>query len=145
VVGRRNLLGAVPVALFVLTLSWSLSLDLAQYGRTGSTTYYYGRHGQKEAAAALEALLEPGELFVASKDVAWYTRSRNYVDQESWQHVVWDLNGGWYDDTYLGMPIRVLALEVGEESLRWAYDGVLLRRGYRYAAEHGNYLLYVRP
>jgi hypothetical protein len=143
--GRRNLLGAIPVALFVLTLSWSLSLDLAQYGRTGSTTYYYGRHGQKEAAAALEALLEPGELFVASKDVAWYTRSRNYVDQESWQHVVWDLNGGWYDDTYLGMPIRVLALEVGEESLRWAYDGVLLRRGYRYAAEHGNYLLYVRP
>ena len=107
-----------------------MTLDLAQYERTGSTTYYYDRHGQKEAAAAVQALLQPGELYVASKEVAWYTNNLNYVDQESWQHVVWDLNGGRYDDTYLGMPIRVLVLEIGEESLRWAYDGALLRRGY---------------
>jgi len=145
VLGRRNLLGAVPVALFLLTVSWSLTLDLAQYGRTGSTTYYYDRHGQKEAAAAVEALLRPGELYVASKEVAWYTSNHNYVDQESWQHVTWDLNGGWYDDTYLGMPIRVLVLEIGEESLRWAYDGLLLRRGYRYAHEYGNFAVYVLP
>ena len=145
VLGRRNLLGAIPVALFLLTVSWSLTLDLAQYGRTGSTTYYYDRHGQKEAAAAVEALLRPGELYVASKEVAWYTSNHNYVDQESWQHVTWDLNGGWYDDTYLGMPIRVLVLEIGEESLRWAYDGLLLRRGYRYAHEYGNFVVYVRP
>ena len=143
--GRRNLLGAIPVALLLLTLAWSSTLDLAQSRRSGSTTYYYGRHGQKETAAALESLLEPGELFVASKDVAWYTHSRNYVDQESWQYLVWDLNDGQYDDAYLGMPIRVLALEIGEQTLRWAYDGLLLRRGYRYAAEHGNYLIYVRP
>jgi hypothetical protein len=40
----------------------------------------------------------------------------------------------------------VLALEIGEETLRWAYDGLLLRqRGYRYAGEYGNYLIYVRP
>jgi hypothetical protein len=145
VLGRRNLLGALPVALFVLSLSWSATLDLAQYRRAGSTTYYYDRHGQKEAAAALDSVLQPGELFVASKDVAWYASSLNYVDQESWQHVVWDLNGGRYDDTYLGMPIRVLALEVGEESLRWAYDGVLLRRGYQTIGEYGNFLIYIRP
>ncbi len=145
VLGRRNLLGAIPVALFLLTVSWSLTLDLAQYERSGSTTYYYDRHGQREAAAAVAALLQPGELYVASKDVAWYTGNRQYVDQESWQHVVWDLNGGWYDDTYLGMPIRVLILEIGEASLRTAYDGLLLRRGYRYAAEHGNFLVYLRP
>jgi len=143
--GRRNLLGAIPVALFLVTVAWSLTLDLAQSARTGSTTYYYDRHGQKEAAAAVEALLQPGELYVASKDVAWYTHNLNYVDQESWQHVTWDLNGGRYDDSYLGMPIRVLALEIGEESLRWAYDGLLLRRGYRYAHEYGNYVVYVRP
>jgi hypothetical protein len=143
--GRRNLTGAIPVALFLLTVSWSLTLDLAHYRRAGSTTYYYDRHGQRDAAAAVEGLLAPGELLVASKEVAWYTRSRNYVDQESWQHVVWDLNGGRYDDTYLDMPIRVLVLEIGEESLRWAYDGVLLRRGYRNAGEHGNFLIYIRP
>lgn len=144
-VGRRNLLGAVPVALAIHTLGWSVSLDLYQRLEPGSTTYYYGRHGQREAAAALDAILQPGELYVASKDVAWYARDREYVDQESWQHVVWDLNRGRYDDTYLGMPIRVLVLEIGEETLRWAYDGVLLRRGYQSAGEYGNYFIYVRP
>ena len=143
--GRRNLLGAAPVALAILTVSWSVSLDLYQRLEPGSATYYYGRHGQREAAAALDAILQPGELYVASKDVAWYSRDHEYVDQESWQHVVWDLNRGRYDDTYLGMPIRVLVLEIGEESLRWAYDGVLLRRGYQSAGEYGNYLIYVRP
>jgi hypothetical protein len=145
-VGRRGLLGALPVVLCGLTLAWSVSLDVAQRGQPGSTTYYYGRHGQREAAAALDAILQPGELYVASKDVAWYVRDRDFVDQESWQHVVWDLNGGRYDDMYLGMPIRVIALETGEETLRWAYDGLLLRqRGYRYAGEYGNYIIYLRP
>jgi hypothetical protein len=144
--GRRNLLGALPVALLVLTLAWSVTLDLTQRAEPGSTTYYYGRHGQREAAAALDALLQPGEVFVASKDVAWYTRSRAYVDQESWQHVIWDLGHGRYDDTYLDIPIRVIALEVGEETQRWAYDGLLVRqRGYRTAGEYGNYAIYVRP
>jgi hypothetical protein len=145
VLGRRNLLGAVPVALFMLTVSWSLTLDVAQYDRPGSTTYFYDRHGQREAALAAQALLEPGELYVAAKDVAWYTRNLNYVDQDSWQHVVWDLNGGNYDDTYLGMPIRVLVLEIGEPSLRIAYDGALLRRGYQYAHAYGSFLVYLRP
>src|SRR5262249_20726580 len=136
ILGRRNLLGGLPVALFLLTVTWSLTLDLAQNDRPGSTTYYYDRYGQVDAAQAVDGLLAPGELYVASKDVAWYSHDRNYVDQESWQHVVWDLNHGNYDDTYLGMPIRVLVLEVGEESLRWAYDGLLLRRGYHYAHEY---------
>jgi hypothetical protein len=143
--GRRNLLGALPVALLVLTLGWSVALDVAQRDLPGSTTYFYGRQGQREAAAAVDALLRPGETYVASKDLAWYAHDQEYVDQESWQYVVWDLNGGRFDDTYLGIPIRVIALEVGEETLRWAYDGLLLRRGYSYAGEYGNYLIYVRP
>jgi hypothetical protein len=133
------------VALLVLTMSWSLTLDLGQRDRIGSTTYYYGRYGQIEAAAAVDTMLQPGEIFVAAKEIAWYTRSRQFVDQESWQHVVWDLRGAQYDDTYLGIPIRVIALEVAEPSLRGAYDGLLLRRGYTYASEHGNFLIYVRP
>jgi hypothetical protein len=143
--GRRNLLGALSLALCLLTLAWSVTLDLTQRSQPGSTTYYYGRQGQREAAAALDTLLQPDELYVAAKDVAWYSKDRHYVDQESWQHVVWDLNHGQYDDTYLGMPIRVIVLDVGEETLRWAYDGVLLRRGYTYAGEYGNYLIYLHP
>lgn len=143
--GRRSLLGAVPVALCALTLVWSVGLDLAQRERIGSTTYYYGRYGQRETAAALDALLQPGEVYVASKDVAWYARERHYVDQESWQYVVWEVQHAAYDDTYLGMPIRVLALAVGDPSLRAAYDGLLFGRGYQHVGQHGNYLIYLRP
>ena len=97
--------------------------------------------------------MQSDEPYVASKDVAWYAKNRNYVDQESWQHVVWDLNGGRYDDTYLGIPIRVIVLEVGEETLRWAYDGVLLRRRLSYtigsnpaiAADHEEFIQILTP
>ena len=145
--GRRNLLSSLPVALVVLTLSWSVALNLTHKALIGSTTYYYGRYGQREAAAAVDAMRRPGEMIVAAKEVAWYTRSREYVDQESWQHVVWDIQGAQaFDNTYLGIPIRIIVLEVGEETLRRAYDGLLLREhGYQYAGQHGNFLIYAKP
>src|SRR5581483_701104 len=130
--------------LLALTLAWDVALDLAQRDRTGSTTYYYGRNGQQAAAEALDALLGPDETYVASKDVAWYAHNQRYVDQESWQYVVWDVQDAQFDGTYLGQEIRVLALEVGEQTYRWAYDGLLLPRGYLYAGEYGNFLIYVR-
>jgi len=141
---RAALIGAVPVALLVATLSWNVALDLSQRDRMGSTTYYYGRYGQRATAEALDAILRPEETYVASKDVAWYTHHQNYVDQESWQHVVWDVDDARFDGTYLDKPIRVLALEVGEPTFRKAYDGLLLPRGYQYAGEFGNFLIYVR-
>ncbi|MCC7367905.1 MAG: glycosyltransferase family 39 protein [Chloroflexi bacterium] len=144
VAGRRNLLGALPVAFLVLTLVWSMALDVVQRDRKGSSTYFYGRIGQHEAAEALDRLLRPGEVYVASKEAAWYAREKHYVDQDSWQYVTWEVNGARWDYTYEGYPIRVLALEVGEQSLRWAYDGLLLRNGYQYAGEYGNFLIYVR-
>jgi hypothetical protein len=141
---RSALAGALPVALMMLTLTWNLSLDLVQRDRIGSTTYYYGRNGQQAAAEALNAILRPDETYVASKEVAWYAQDQQYVDQESWQYVVWDVDHAQFDGTYLGHDIRVLALEVGEESFRWAYDGMLLPRGYAYAGQYGNFLIYVR-
>ena len=136
--GRRsNLLGALPVALLVLTLSWSASLAYVQRDRKGSSTYYYGRIGQHEAADAVSALLRPDEVYVAAKEVAWYASQHHYVDQDTWQHVTWDLNGANFDGTFQGHPIRILALEVGEESFRWAYDVLLLRNGYQHAGQYG--------
>lgn len=144
--GRLALWRGMTVALLVVTLAWSIGLNLAQYDHPGSTTYYYGRHGQLDAAAAVDRLRRPGETIVASKEVAWYSADRTYIDQESWQQVVWNVRGpAAYDDTYFGIPVRLLVLEVGEESLRWAYDGLLLRRGYRYAGEYGNFLIYLKP
>ena len=144
--GRRsNLLGALPVALLALTLSWSTSLAYVQRDRKGSSTYYYGRIGQREAADAVSALLRPDEVYVAAKEVAWYASQHHYVDQDTWQHVTWDLNGANFDGTFEGHPIRILALEVGEESFRWAYDVLLLRNGYQHAGQYGNFQVYVKP
>jgi hypothetical protein len=141
---RSALLGALPVGLLVVTLAWDVGLDLAQRDRVGSTTYFYGRYGQQAAAEALDALLGPDETYVAAKDVAWYTHNQQYVDQESWQYVVWDVDQAQFDGTYLGHDIRVLALEAGEASARRAYDGLLLPRGYVSAGEYGNFLIYLR-
>lgn len=141
---RSALIGGLPVALLAVTLAWDVSLDLTQRDRTGSTTYYYGRYGQQAAAEALDSIVDPDETYVASKEVAWYAHNQQYVDQESWQYVVWDVDHAQFDGTYLGHDIRVLVLEVGEQSFRWAYDGLLLPRGYVYAGEYGNFLIYVR-
>jgi hypothetical protein len=142
--GRRALWRGLPLALLIATLAWNVSLDLAQRDRIGSTTYYYGRYGQQAAAEALNTILRPDETFVASKEVAWYAQNQHYIDQESWQYVVWEVQHGEFDGTYLGHDIRVLALEVGEQTFRRAYDGLLLSKGYSYAGEYGNFLIYVR-
>jgi hypothetical protein len=142
--GGGNRVGGVPVALLLLTLSWSVALALAQRDRIGSTTYYYGRYGQQATAEAVDGLLRPGEVYVASKEVAWYSTHDHYVDQDSWQHVVWEEHAGIFDGTYLGHDIRVLALEFAEPSLRIAYHAALTRARYRQAVEYGHFRIYVR-
>lgn len=138
--GRVSLPRAASVSLAALTLAWSLALDLHQRGLDGSTTYYYGRNGQVEAARALAERLRPDELYIASKEVAWYSREQRYVDQESWQHVVWDLGRG-FDGTWLGQPVRLLALELGERSVRGTYERALVPR-YRVVGEYGNFVIF---
>lgn len=144
-IGRVGAHRALPVALAGLALAWSIVLDVHQRGLAGSTAYYYGRHGQVEAARALDGLLGPEELYVASKEVAWYSHNLNYIDQESWQHVVWDLHGGTFDSTWMGREIRILALEVGHHpSVRPAYEGLLNSR-YRIVGQHGDFVIWERP
>ena len=142
--GSDNRFGGVAVALLVLTLSWSVALDLGQRDLVGSTTYFYGRHGQQAAAKALDELLRPDEAYVASKEVAWYAANDHYVDQDSWQYVVWDQQAAVFDGTYLGLEIRVLALEIAEPSLRVAYHTLLTRARYQPAGDYGTFRIYVR-
>ena len=140
--GRLSPLRALPIGLATVALAWSLGLDHYQRGLDGSTAYYYGRSGQVEAARALAGRLAADELYVASKEVAWYSPNQRYVDQESWQHVAWDLGRG-FDGTWQGQPVRLLALEVGERTARGSYERALLPR-YRVVGEHGNFLILER-
>ena len=141
--GRTGLWRGLPIALAVLALAWSAVLDVHQRDLDGSTAYYYGRYGQTDAARALAERLGPDELYVAAKEVAWYVPNQRYVDQESWQHVVWQVNRGAWDGTWLGQEVRLLALEVGDEWWRATYERTLPPR-YRVWAEHGNFILLER-
>jgi hypothetical protein len=140
--GRISPLRALPVSLAVLTLAWSLALDVHQRGLVGSTAYYYGRTGQLEAARALGERLGPDELYIAAKEVAWYTHSQRYVDQESWQHVVWG-EGAGFDGAWHGQPVRLLALEADEAASRAAYER-LLGPTYRVVGDYGSFVLFER-
>jgi hypothetical protein len=142
--GRRALWRGVPVALLVATLAWNVSLDPAQRDRQGSTTYFYGRDGQQATARALDLMLRPDETYVAAKDVAWYTRNQRYIDHESWKYLVWEVQGGEFDGSYLGHDIRILVLTAADPSFRTAYGGLLLRRGYALAGEYGDFQIYAR-
>jgi hypothetical protein len=141
-IGRIHPFRAVPIALAALTLSWSIAVDAHHRTWNGSTTYFYGRYGHTQAAQALSERLNPDEVYVASKDVAWYASGRHYVDQDSWQHVVWDLGYG-FDGTWLGQPVRLLALEVGDPFVRRAYEG-RLNGPYHQIGEYGNFVLWER-
>jgi hypothetical protein len=98
------------------------------------------------AARAVDALRHPGEMIVAEKAVGWYTQSRQFIDQESWQHVVWDVEGPQtFDGTYLGIPTRLIVLDISEASLYRAYDGLLLPHGYVHVAQYGTFMIYAKP
>jgi hypothetical protein len=142
-VGRAAPVRALPIPLAALALAWSLALSLHQRGLDGSTAYYYGRYGQLEAAAALVERLRPDELYIASKEVAWYSANRRYVDQESWHHAIWDVGGGRFDGTWLGEEVRLVILEVGEETVLGTYRSALLPR-YQSIEEYGNFWLLER-
>ena len=140
--GRVSAFHGLPVALAGLTLAWSLALNLHHRSVVGSTTYYYGRHGHVEVAQALGERLGPDELYIAAKEVAWYTPNKRYVDQESWHHVVFDLGRG-FDGRWLGEEVRLLALEVGEPSFKASYEQLLHPR-YQLVAQHNNFVLLER-
>ena len=142
--GRRALWRGLPVALALRrwpgTSHWTSPSATARARPRTTTAGTDSRPPPRPSTA----ILRPEETYVASKEVAWYARNKQYVDQESWQHVVWEVQHAEFDGTYLGHDIRVLALEVGEPTLRRAYDGLLLGRGYAIAGEYGNFLIYVR-
>jgi hypothetical protein len=126
-----------------VALAWALALNVHQRGIDASTAYYYGRNGQLAAARSLATLVKPGELYVASKEVFWYSGRDHYVDQDSWHEAVWGHGGGVWDGTWFGTPIRVLALEIGEESHHRAYEGALVR-DFEAVEDHGNFRIYLR-
>jgi 4-amino-4-deoxy-L-arabinose transferase-like glycosyltransferase len=100
------LAGGLVAPLVLLFVGWGLAVSATQAGANYSTNYYYGTHGQREAAAALDAIGYDG-TWIGAKEVAWYARNQRYIDADTfWWLVIVD--GLRFDGTLLGEDVRVL-------------------------------------
>lgn len=140
---RESLWRALLVGLLTFTMATDVSLGLNDRTAPGSTAYYRGRIGQREAAVLLNTRLRNDQVFVASKDVAWYASSSHFVDQESWQFHVWEERHGQFDGSWMGSTVTLLALEVSHEPTWKAYRAVL-DPAYELVGQAGSYAVYQR-
>jgi hypothetical protein len=90
--GKHHLPRQLAILGVILTLGWSWGVDLAQASADYNTTYNYRTNGQRETAAFLDDLLQPGEPYVAPRDVAYYVRDDVFVDQDVWQAYIEQLD-----------------------------------------------------
>jgi 4-amino-4-deoxy-L-arabinose transferase-like glycosyltransferase len=138
----RGLGRNLALALATMALAWGPVVERG-IGRTdGSTTYFYGTHGQREAAALVDDLTRPDEFYAASKDVAWYAHNQHYLDQDTLEYFVRGANNR-FDGGLLGYDVRVLALWARPDFLKDLYREALSPR-YDLAAERGDYAIWLR-
>jgi 4-amino-4-deoxy-L-arabinose transferase-like glycosyltransferase len=138
----RGLGRGLALVLTVMALAWGPAVERS-LGRVGySTTYYFGTHGQREAAEVVDALTAPDEFYAASKDVAWYARNQRYLDQDTLEFFVRQA-GNRFDGRLLGYDVRVLALWVRPDFLQALYREAL-SPAYDLVAERGDYAIWVR-
>lgn len=84
VLGRHHLARQLTILGILLTLGWSWGVNSAQRMADYSTAYNYRTAGQKETAAYLSRILRPNQVYISSRDVAYYTTDQLYVDQDTW-------------------------------------------------------------
>ena len=112
--GQHHLPRQLTILGLLLTLSWSWGVNLAQSLANYSTAYNYATAGQTEAAAHLDRILRPDQPFIATRDVAYYTkRSQVYVDEDTfWEHLDRiEARGLRFDGSIAGYP-RVDVVEL---------------------------------
>ncbi len=109
------------------SLAWALPVIYQQSLSEYSTDYYYNSGGALEIAATAAEVLGPDELYLASKDVAYYLPNKNYVDQDS----LWSLLNIYhqtFDGTWFGTPIRVIIIfgrdPFARQQFYSAFDGM---------------------
>ncbi len=145
--GRYHLPRQLAILGLLLTLSWSWGVNGAQARATYSTAYNYGVSGQRETATYLDTILRPDEPYVASRDVAYYTREQHYIDQDTfWGHLLLlDQRGITdFDGQIAGYPrIDVLALFLWDPTLGRIVHSYL-EDAYEVAHQSGAFLVFVR-
>ena len=125
--GRHHLPRQLTILLLLLTVAWSWGVNEKQSRADYSTAYNYGSFGLRPTVARLDAILRPDQVFISSRDVAYYTRNQHYVDQDTfWEHVARLSQRGVtrFDGSIAGYPrVDVVALFLWDpESGRLAHS-----------------------
>jgi hypothetical protein len=127
--------------LVVLYLGWAVGVDAVQARADYSTNYYYGTRGQREAAAALDALAHEGP-WIGPKEVAWYARNQYYIDSDTfWWLVI--ARGFHFQGSVLGYDVPVVVVWTMDPAVRAFFEAQL---GGRYAlhSEIADYAIWRR-
>jgi hypothetical protein len=132
----------LAMVLVMLVLGWSLGIGWRQSRVAFSTNYWYGSHGQREAAAALESLVTPDEFWGGAKEVAYYARNQRYIDQDTLQYWI-EHYGGDLQQPINGHVPRVLAVWTGHPHVYWLFHEALARE-FQPIGEFGTYTVLVR-
>jgi len=130
---------AMVMVMFVL--AWSLALGWRQSLADFSTNYWYGSHGQREAAAVLDTLVAPDEFWGGAKEVAYYARNQRYIDQDTVQY--WMEHYGGLEQPINGHVPRVLAVWTGHSHVEWLFQ-VALAEEFQTVGEFGTYTVLLR-
>ena len=132
----------LAMVLVTLVLGWSLGMGWRQSRVEFSTNYWYGSHGQREAAAALDLLVSPDEFWGGAKEVAYYSGNQHYIDQDTLQYWIEHFGGGLQQPINGYVP-RVLAVWTGHPHMYWLFH-TALEREFQPVGEFGTYTVLVR-
>lgn len=132
----------VAPMLAVMSLGWGLGMGYLQARAPFSTNYWYGAHGQVEAAALLDTMVAPDEFWGGGKEVAYYASNQNFIDQDAIHYWI-ETYGGFERQDLSGHRPRVLAVWTGHSYIHHLFHEVLADE-YRPVAEVGTYTLLVR-
>jgi hypothetical protein len=132
----------LSMVMVMMVLAWSLGMDWRQARASFSTNYWYGAHGQREAAAMLDTLVMPDEFWGGAKEVAYYARNQNYIDQDAIHHWI-ETYGGFTEMPLTGHRPRVMAAWTGHSYIASLFHHALAKE-YDPVAEIGTYTILVR-
>lgn len=146
VLGKVQLSRQFAILGVLLTCAWGWGVNTTQADAGYSTAYNYGITGQRETATYLDTILKPGERFVASREVAYYTHETGFIDQDVW----WaDLEARsargetTFEGTVIDKDVNVLALFLWDPVLGKIAHGYLATR-YEVAFQSGVFVVFVR-
>ena len=132
---------AALAALAGLALGWSLGTNLIQANAAYSTDYWYGTTGTLEAAAWVDGHLQPGETYVAAKEVAIRSsKDQRYVDQDN---IVYFMSAGrGFAASWAGEPLRAMVVWQREPYVADLLARAAASAGFRETARFGDYVVY---